>query len=55
MTEPVDRSKALGRCPDRHVNIVTMDNLDAPCTRAKKDKPPCGKPMVEWALNGSKA
>jgi hypothetical protein len=55
-----DKRKTLGRCPDRHVNIVSLDDLQAPCKRRKgkgevNDEPVlCGKPMVEWALNGTK-
>ncbi len=56
--------KALGRCENKHVNVVAMDNLEAECqwprnVRRKKgapkdERPPCGKPMVEWALNGKR-
>ena len=45
-----DTRKGLGRCVDRHVNIVTMANLTAACTKTwGKEGLVCGKPMVEWA------
>jgi hypothetical protein len=56
-------ASALGRCEKKHVNIVSMGDLEAACEWTKSEKgyqPPrlksegtvCGRPMVEWALNG---
>ena len=57
-------SKALGQCEKHHVNVVSTDDLEAACQyphnkavkkgAPKSTVPPCGKPMVEWALNGRK-
>ena len=46
-----DTRKGLGRCVDRHVNIVSMANLEAACTKTRgKEGPACGKPMIEWSV-----
>jgi hypothetical protein len=41
---PDDRT-TLGRCENKHVNLVPVGKLEGLCEK-------CGKPLIEWIKKG---